>query len=129
MIRRPPRSTLTDTLFPYTTLFRSLVIKASIRIEPGRRLCHRYSPRQHRIGERQQSIHGIGRWATIVLRAIESNAFSTFALDHFGERAYLDGSSVAFDAQQLRQTARQLHRPHCMSQLTELLLRLMIART
>src|SRR3546814_16940793 len=24
MIRHPPRSTLTDTLFPYTTLFRSL---------------------------------------------------------------------------------------------------------
>src|SRR3546814_7288449 len=24
MLRRPPRSTLTDTLFPYTTLFRSL---------------------------------------------------------------------------------------------------------
>src|SRR3546814_10113678 len=23
MLRRPPRSTLTDTLFPYTTLFRS----------------------------------------------------------------------------------------------------------
>src|SRR3546814_9305351 len=26
MIRRPPRSTRTDTLFPYTTLFRSLDI-------------------------------------------------------------------------------------------------------
>src|SRR3546814_2047734 len=26
MIRRPPRSTRTDTLFPYTTLFRSLAI-------------------------------------------------------------------------------------------------------
>src|SRR3546814_11876975 len=26
MIRRPPRSTLTDTLFPYTTLFRSLFL-------------------------------------------------------------------------------------------------------
>src|SRR3546814_6185273 len=25
MIRRPPRSTRTDTLFPYTTLFRSIV--------------------------------------------------------------------------------------------------------
>src|SRR3546814_15501426 len=25
MIRRPPRSTLTDTLFPYTTLFRSVL--------------------------------------------------------------------------------------------------------
>src|SRR3546814_3455666 len=27
MIRRPPRSTRTDTLFPYTTLFRSLKLK------------------------------------------------------------------------------------------------------
>src|SRR3546814_949259 len=26
MIRRPPRSTRTDTLFPYTTLFRSAVV-------------------------------------------------------------------------------------------------------
>src|SRR3546814_3339585 len=26
MIRRPPRSTRTDTLFPYTTLFRSLIM-------------------------------------------------------------------------------------------------------
>src|SRR3546814_14661079 len=28
MIRRPPRSTRTDTLFPYTTLFRSAVQEA-----------------------------------------------------------------------------------------------------
>src|SRR3546814_8951795 len=28
MIRRPPRSTRTDTLFPYTTLFRSRVLSA-----------------------------------------------------------------------------------------------------
>src|SRR3546814_6516151 len=28
MIRRPPRSTRTDTLFPYTTLFRSCSIKS-----------------------------------------------------------------------------------------------------
>src|SRR3546814_12188215 len=27
MLRRPPRSTRTDTLFPYTTLFRSLTIR------------------------------------------------------------------------------------------------------
>src|SRR3546814_3524666 len=27
MIRRPPRSTPTDTLFPYTTLFRSKVVE------------------------------------------------------------------------------------------------------
>src|SRR3546814_20391801 len=30
MIRRPPRSTLTDTLFPYTTLFRSQIISIAI---------------------------------------------------------------------------------------------------
>src|SRR3546814_15592026 len=29
MIRRPPRSTRTDTLFPYTTLFRSLLCATS----------------------------------------------------------------------------------------------------
>src|SRR3546814_7822459 len=32
MIRRPPRSTRTDTLFPYTTLFRSQPL-------PGQRTC------------------------------------------------------------------------------------------
>src|SRR3546814_17522329 len=31
MIRRPPRSTRTDTLFPYTTLFRSLRQLAEVR--------------------------------------------------------------------------------------------------
>src|SRR3546814_9468450 len=32
MIRRPPRSTRTDTLFPYTTLFRSRLEQMSTRI-------------------------------------------------------------------------------------------------
>src|SRR3546814_7033089 len=32
MIRRPPRSTRTDTLFPYTTLFRSLVGDQTIHL-------------------------------------------------------------------------------------------------
>src|SRR3546814_7339684 len=36
MIRRPPRSTRTDTLFPYTTLFRSPVQYAGARY-PGSR--------------------------------------------------------------------------------------------
>src|SRR3546814_20778848 len=33
MIRRPPRSTRTDTLFPYTTLFRSAVIDGELVVE------------------------------------------------------------------------------------------------
>src|SRR3546814_15374347 len=32
LIRRPPRSTRTDTLFPYTTLFRSIVAKEFFRV-------------------------------------------------------------------------------------------------
>src|SRR3546814_9097271 len=32
MIRRPPRSTRTDTLFPYTTLFRSFRLAAGERL-------------------------------------------------------------------------------------------------
>src|SRR3546814_18255232 len=31
MIRRPPRSTRTDTLFPYTTLFRSKLRRCSLK--------------------------------------------------------------------------------------------------
>src|SRR3546814_16152380 len=41
MIRLPPRSTRADTLFPYTTLFRSLlrnfVVKAEARLHAGQR--------------------------------------------------------------------------------------------
>src|SRR3546814_16854902 len=35
IIRRPPRSTRTDTLFPYTTLFRSLFSLACGRLFEG----------------------------------------------------------------------------------------------
>src|SRR3546814_5798715 len=35
MIRRPPRSTRTDTLFPYTTLFRSLAALFGVDAPPA----------------------------------------------------------------------------------------------
>src|SRR3546814_11945596 len=38
MIRRPPRSTRTDTLFPYTTLFRSQFARAGHHAELARSL-------------------------------------------------------------------------------------------
>src|SRR3546814_2407276 len=50
MIRRPPRSTRTDTLFPYTTLFRSRAqstrnrsVRSQVRCDTGagRRTCLR----------------------------------------------------------------------------------------
>src|SRR3546814_1923136 len=52
MIRRPPRSTRTDTLFPYTTLFRSVLAVRGVDgdLDPlhRHRLLHRHrrSPRR-----------------------------------------------------------------------------------
>src|SRR3546814_7306832 len=51
MIRRPPRSTRTDTLFPYTTLFRSSDYRSS---EDTADLSARSPAR----GRRLDSIHG-----------------------------------------------------------------------
>src|SRR3546814_10491945 len=48
MIRRPPRSTRTDTLFPYTTLFRS-------RADRGRQ------PQRSRTPGRRRRARGVGR--------------------------------------------------------------------
>src|SRR3546814_8706917 len=51
MIRRPPRSTRTDTLFPYTTLFRSVL---SGGVAFPRRLLEQRSP------AKKASIYGFG---------------------------------------------------------------------
>src|SRR3546814_3929791 len=53
MIRRPPRSTRTDTLFPYTTLFRSLdrhqerLVLRTVGLR--NRAVHRFHQRQDRL--------------------------------------------------------------------------------
>src|SRR3546814_20823436 len=47
MIRRPPRSTRTDTLFPYTTLFRSFIEEADVDAEDPRDL--EQAPRRHAV--------------------------------------------------------------------------------
>src|SRR3546814_2793208 len=44
MIRRPPRSTRTDTLFPYTTLFRS---HRAERVVALRHVLHHYPEAEH----------------------------------------------------------------------------------
>src|SRR3546814_11012279 len=51
MIRRPPRSTRTDTLFPYTTLFRSRAPEESGRTPGPLRRDAGAHPRHPRLGE------------------------------------------------------------------------------
>src|SRR3546814_12474543 len=48
MIRRPPRSTRTDTLFPYTTLFRSLLGRRAVDHGGGEPRRRRRRPRVDR---------------------------------------------------------------------------------
>src|SRR3546814_4633496 len=61
MIRRPPRSTRTDTLFPYTTLFRSHE-ECLFQFAPILLAClHQYVPIVWRISTSEHFLeHGIG---------------------------------------------------------------------
>src|SRR3546814_10284748 len=88
MIRRPPRSTRTDTLFPYTTLFRSSVPAA--RAELQQRLAD-YGIADHvalTVGERVLPERvagefvaepGVGRFITV---ALDTSPNASFTLDH-----------------------------------------------
>src|SRR3546814_13796435 len=75
MIRRPPRSTRTDTLFPYTTLFRSPTLCALYTLSIGRAFlanARLYGPPEliviRRIGV--DSRCGIGRIRRAVVRRV-----------------------------------------------------------
>src|SRR3546814_12221208 len=67
MIRRPPRSTRTDTLFPYTTLFRSVGLpKAKDLIFSGRRVDATDALQlgiADRVVEHQELLPAAWRWA------------------------------------------------------------------
>src|SRR3546814_6096197 len=55
MIRRPPRPTRTDTLFPYTTLFRSL---ARLRVDADHRLVR--TSQIHRVERQIRHVPDVG---------------------------------------------------------------------
>src|SRR3546814_20078241 len=55
MLRRPPRSTLTDTLLPYTTLFRSLYRPGNPREHADQRDMAADTRRHHRLVERPRA--------------------------------------------------------------------------
>src|SRR3546814_728217 len=75
MIRRPPRSTRTDTLFPYTTLFRSLpeagaavardmdllhAVQARFQIVGRTELDRRLDIPELRVARRKKAVNGFG---------------------------------------------------------------------
>src|SRR3546814_8696030 len=74
MIRRPPRSTRTDTLFPYTTLFRS--VRASVSMLPSshRTSVYRSKP-SHRSEEHTSELQSLMRisYAVFCLKKKNNN--------------------------------------------------------
>src|SRR3546814_10752681 len=78
MIRRPPRSTRTDTLFPYTTLFRSLFGIAQLDIA-----------RQREVPALRVALKAIvGQYATQIGMILEQHTVHVvdFALQPVGDR-------------------------------------------
>src|SRR3546814_1256223 len=68
MRRRPPRSTRTDTLFPYTTLFRSRRLERTAAQE--RRKPRALLPPLRRQGRAGEGLRGLMRWLRIVAPAL-----------------------------------------------------------
>src|SRR3546814_5057357 len=88
MIRRPPRSTRTDTLFPYTTLFRSLQFGSAMKIrritvqvtqDPVTRGLRRRLPRSEEHTSELQSLMRIS-YAVFCLK--KNNNTSVYRLKH-----------------------------------------------
>src|SRR3546814_6588769 len=86
MIRLPPRSTRTYTLFPYTTLFRSLALIAGIdpkpvgvpdihpgRLQGGAVLCLDYLQRERKRSARSEE-------HTSELQSLMRNSYAVFCL-------------------------------------------------
>src|SRR3546814_5500037 len=90
MIRRPPRSTRTDTLFPYTTLFRSpvrLAVRCRIRDEHavtvthGRSITTQPGPEQAAVVRDQRfEVHGRSEEHTSELQSLMRISYAVFCL-------------------------------------------------
>src|SRR3546814_9288008 len=100
MIRRPPRSTRTDTLFPYTTLFRS-----SADPDPGLHLCLRAHGEASVAGDRvdpdRAGRAGAGRSEehTSELQSLMRTSYAVFCLKtkiHYTQIQHKKCSTISF---------------------------------
>src|SRR3546814_9109781 len=90
MLRRPPRATRTDTLFPYTTLFRS-----ARRAPTATRSCRAYAS----IRTQEQLVRRIGGFLGVLVteRIQRTSAFGPFLLRDLqaAEHATVGGAVIA----------------------------------
>src|SRR3546814_3232656 len=81
MIRRPPRSTRTDTLFPYTTLFRSHVV-SYVTPDGLRMICVFEAPDCEAVRQaaRQLGYHYRSEEHTSELQSLMRTSYAVFCL-------------------------------------------------
>src|SRR3546814_6580270 len=105
MIRRPPRSTRTDTLFPYTTLFRSLrwllFLDDQQAVEPARHLFPgafvRVVPEGAGVGYREAVVEGPARLDRVLGQV------------RHAVHGVVDADAVPVDGGRLRQLVLEVH--------------------
>src|SRR3546814_2257463 len=96
MIRRPPRSTRTDTLFPYTTLFRSLQ-------KGGPRRARHF--RDRRRSDRGR--HPRSEEHTSELQSLMRISYAVFCLKKKTTQRHKNGNKQQF--QNIKQTLQTVH--------------------
>src|SRR3546814_14230540 len=106
MIRRPPRSTRTDTLFPYTTLFRSrLVEPAQCRL--------RILLRGQHLDEERAGLRVLAQRLVDVLQVARDRA------QGFGMDIEVVLLSDLEDAQHLHRVRREIGRASCRERVCQ----------
>src|SRR3546814_7827280 len=117
MIRRPPRSTLTDTLFPYTTLFRSPAahpapFRAGVRWLEGERLWSGKGSNGRAFIPRRSAAH------TSELQSLMRISYAVFCLKQKTSRQHSPDTMTSSDRQYSTQhsktslsASRSLHQP------------------
>src|SRR3546814_21056560 len=90
MIRRPPRSTRTDTLFPYTTLFRSFLDQVKATGERLRGALEQLIPNHDGLFD---SVRGMGLMLGIKMTS-ESRPFVAHLRDNHGLLTVVAGDNV-----------------------------------
>src|SRR3546814_14744677 len=96
MIRRPPRSTRTDTLFPYTMLFRSALAVAQLHRGPGPA---RGDARDREAGQRHEGVVDLSD-----LR--DHHKVDQVAVDHRRRERQADAEFLALDGDRALQIGR-----------------------
>src|SRR3546814_4923215 len=115
MIRRPPRSTRTDTLFPYTTLFRSTSPASSAR--PGHLMVSRSIAKPSRVASprRRPTISRRSEEHTSELQSLMRISYAVFCLKKKKHHTRVHQPTASYNSNnQHMHYEHTMHRTDCL---------------